>query len=169
MNKNEKASSDQLIVRGANGLKIDVTAIMAIEAANLSNEFASQASLYAWIANAVAEAESDAARAKHDREVEEAGSYEHWRAVLIQEHGKATEAMVDAQVKLDSDVLDAKVKELDAQRQFRILRALSDALKMRADMLVSMGAHLRAEAGMTGMVSNEMDKAVNMVKGAIKQ
>ncbi len=115
----------------------------------------------------VAEAEAQASHSKHLREVAYASAYEYWRETLSKE-GKPTEAMVNAAVTQDEEYLNAKHDEISTEQHYRTLRAISDALRMRADMLISLGAHLRAEQGMTNAHINEtVEKQVRNIRGQV--
>lgn len=145
--------------------QINVRDLLTIDETNLSNEYARQASLYGWVVVLVAEAELEASLAKQSRELSYAEAYEYWRKELEKIHGKVTEAMVSAAVTADGDYIAAKTFESKKESEHRLLRGIADALKMRADMLISLGAHLRAEQDMTNMrVNTNIDDAIKTLK-----
>lgn len=58
---------------------------------------------------------------------------------------KATEASIDARVRLDSQVQDAEAELIEADYERERLRGVVDAIRAKKDMLVSIGATVRAE------------------------
>lgn len=133
--------------------------MLSINEDNLSNEFAAQAALYGHIAVLTAEAEEAVANAKNTRELAEAEADEYWRKKLRMDAEvtgvKVTESVVHSAVVLDEGVISAKTKELNMIARHKKMKAVTDALKMRGDMLISLGAHFRAEVNMIGMHTNE--------------
>lgn len=149
--------SDVIITEGGKAQRsININNLLAIDMADISNDFAHQAAIYGWIANLVAAAEARHASSKHKRETEYADAYVHYREELSLS-GKPTEAMVNNAIMLDDTYQLAKQEELAAEQEYKTLKALSDALKMRADMLISLGAHVRAERDMTALHINDND------------
>lgn len=147
--------STGLVIRHGD-VQINVGDLLNVDVDDLSNEYAQQASVYAWIANLVAEADYALSSAKHARELEYAQAYEYYRGELSASGGKPTEATIGAAITMDDAYSSSRNRELECERTYKMLRALLDALKMRADMLVSLGAHLRAELNMTGAHVNDM-------------
>ena len=72
---------------------------------------------------------------------------------------------------MDADYQKASDEQRDSAHNVAVLKAVVNALKMRADMLISMGAHLRQEYDMTGMTIREqsMDKQLENVKKAMNR
>lgn len=126
-----------------------------IDETDLTREYSRQASIYASIAVAAADAEREAALAdlRVDQSYAEGDTY--YRDELTAEGKKFTEATIKSMVMTDAEYIDACNALVDAKHRHRILRAAVDAAAQRADMLISMGAHLRAELSMTNMTLNE--------------
>lgn len=150
--------------------KVDILSLLEIDESDLANEFAQQAALYGWVGHLTAEAEYNASVAKHQTEIEYASADDNARFQMDAAGEKTTEGKVRAAIDLDEQYIEARQEENRRWKEYKTLRSLSDALKMRADMLISMGAHLRAEQEMTGMKINtdKWDKAVDNLKKTIK-
>lgn len=129
---------------------IDAQKLLAIDVNDITTEFVRQAATFGWIAIKLADADAEVSAAKHERESVYAEAYIHWRREL-EAAGKVTEAMIHSSVMMDEDYQTARQYELQAERIYKHLRALSDALRMKSDMLISLGAQMRAEYDMTGM------------------
>lgn len=150
--------------------KVNILSLLEINESDLASEFAQQAALYGWVGHLTAEAEYRASVAKHKTEIEYASADDNIRFKADVHNEKITEAKVKAAIDLDEQYIEAKEDENRCWKEYKVLRSLSDALKMRADMLISMGAHLRAERDMTGMKINtdKWDKTVEELKNAIR-
>ena len=135
--------------------EIYVSSILHIDGEDLSNEYASQASVYGWIATMVADAELGYNKLKHEREIQYAEAYDAIRYDYENRGEKFTEAKLNASVALDELYIKAKKWEREAEHKYKTYKLILDAMKMRADMLISLGAHLRAEQYMTGMKINQ--------------
>ena len=84
-------------------------------------------------------------RAELSREVEEAGLRLEVRAALVAKGEKATEATLDALVVTDPRYREMREREITADgRKQRVLGVL-DAIRGKRDMLISLGAQMRAE------------------------
>lgn len=122
-----------------------------IDENNLSREFVNQSSLYTYIAVLTAKGESAVKRTKVELEEAEARADDIVRTRFEQAGRKTTESMVASQVTLNPDVMSAKLKYLQAQEEYALLRAMEESLKVRADMLKGIGFLQQSEMGMTGM------------------
>lgn len=71
--------------------------------------------------------------------------YVQTRQRLIDAHGKATEAHIEAEVDQDKRVVLADAEEIDAQVTLTKAKADFAAVMAKRDMLVQMGATYRAE------------------------
>lgn len=143
--------------------------LFSIDETNLAEEMARQAGLYAYFAVQMAHAEATLARAIVSKDEEYAEADEFARNDLADSPGRVTEAMVRSWILQDENYQACAMKEIDAKRNYRLLRAICQALEMRATMLQSLGAHLRHEMDMTGMNIRERQyrAMVNDVKEAI--
>lgn len=137
------------------GKATNVDELLDIDESNLSNEFAHQAAIYGWISNLVVSAEAKFVEAKQRREEEYAACYVDIRQEFDDNKLKYTESKLDAEIKLEFSYQKAKRAENEAERKHKELKALAEALRMRADMLISMGATIRSEQQMLGMHIND--------------
>ena len=151
---------------------ISTKGLTDIDQADLSNEFATQAARYAYFAVICAEARAnrDTAEAFMKRDHAEAfvfykGSDEH----IPDGSRTVTDGLANMLVAQDVDCIRTKNAHIEAERQFRIMDALVKTLEQRANMLISLGAQLRSEADMTGMIikdnpGNDVRKALERMK-----
>lgn len=136
------------------GRKVEVRGLTDIDEANLNNEFAAQASRFAYIAVLCAEARAIRDTAEHSMDREEADAFIHYKnSEEHVPHGSrtVTDGLAAKLVDMDEEVLRVRSVYRDAERHFRLLEAMTRALAQRADMLQSLGAQLRQEADMTNM------------------
>jgi hypothetical protein len=119
---------------------------------DISQEFTDQPSLYAYIAILAAQAEACWRESKRSTEEETAQLDKNVRQDLMANGEKITEGKVAAEVKLRRGYRDAVDYEMECHEQYLIMRAVENAMSQRAQMLISLGAHLRAEAAQTGMI-----------------
>lgn len=154
------AGNDVLSLLGGTKVKvrtkeIDLENVFHVEEADLSKEFMQQASMYAYFATAQADAEYQANMAELDKEQEEAAADSEFRIQLEMTGKKYTEAVVKGLIVRD-DVVFEKTKKLnDARYQQKLLKAICSALEMRAQMLQSLGSHLRHEYEQIGLTTKE--------------
>lgn len=118
---------------------------------DVSAEFTNQASSYAYVAVLAARAEALWLGTKADLKKAYAEADHEARLDLLSLGKKPTEPMVKQEVELRSDYRDAVDEELFYHEQHLIARVIEQSMKMRADMLVSLGAQLRNEAQQLGM------------------
>lgn len=135
------------------GKKCDVypTKDIPIDDSNLSYEFSNQSSIYCYVALLSAKAENSVKICKMELEEAEATAYNIIRSEAEVRGVKLTEDAVKSRVVVNADVMGKKRKLVDNQGDLSILRALEDALKMRADMLIRLGMQAVAEWNQTGM------------------
>lgn len=141
----------QIEVRGKS---ISVEELLSIDETDMSNEFATQAARYAFFAVMDAEAEHLYLKASQFRKETEAEAFADYKAdmSLVPPGSKSvTDGFANQLVQLDATCVNARLDELDARRKHRLMKAISYAFHMRADMLRSLGTSLRHEEDMTGM------------------
>jgi len=92
-----------------------------------------------------ARASEAAALAKLDLERTEAVVSLAVRQKLLDDGAKATEGVVDAYVIKNSSVYEAKKKHILAEAERVRIHGVCDAIRTKRDMLISTGAHIRAE------------------------
>jgi len=130
------------------GKEVTVGELLGIEQTGISYEFSTQAARYAWVAMQCASAEADANESKTSRDSVYAKVELHLREEMKLE--KTTEAQIKALVLIDPEYLVSVTAENDRLYAYKLLRAITDAMRLRGDMLVSLGAQLRAEMDATG-------------------
>lgn len=138
--------------------QLPVHDLLGIEQTDLSSEYAAQAARYAYVAVLAVEARAAYDDAKTAREAEEAQAFVFYKndAKSIPSGGRAvSDALADKLTKSDNDVAEAIELEAALRREHRLLAVVVRAFEMRADMLQSMGAHLRHEADMDGLSVRE--------------
>lgn len=132
-------------------VEIDLDDIIPISD-DISTEFREQPSLFEYVAMLAADAESLWRESK--RLTEEV--YAETDAIVRDEFDnrgeRTTEKRVESEVQGRRGYREAVRFELMCHKQHLIMRVLQQSLEMRADMLISLGAHLRAEAQQTGML-----------------
>lgn len=136
---------------GEDGVQeLELDNLVPIEEDDLSEEFRTQPARYAYVAMLAAQAESLWMSAKHSTERIRAKADDEERADARGE--KVTETMIANRVLLREDVEEAWDVEAAYRYQYLVLKAVVMSMDQRAQMLISLGAHLRAEADQTGML-----------------
>lgn len=131
--------------------KFDINKIFDIDEEDLTREFTSQATIYAYFATALAKADYDASIATMEEEQTAADADQVYREQLTSKGEKYTEGVIKSMVQQDEEHQEAVKNELAAKYDARLLKAITTALEMRAQMLISVGSHIRHELDMTGM------------------
>ena len=149
--------------------KFRIDDIFAVDEDNISKEFMQQASLYGFFATIMATAEDIANRASFDVDQEYALCDSDARNSLDRNGMKYTEAVIKGMVYQYESYQKTVAINNKCQYDFKLLKALVKALEQRAEMLVSLGSHLRHESNMTGMNIKErqMDTTVKNVKAVL--
>lgn len=147
----------------------DVAELLEIDENNLSTEFAQQAAVFGYFATAQAAAEDVAERRKIEKEREYAKADEYWRAWHDKREKKYTETVIRSTVIRDDDYIKAETYYNNAAHDANMLKLIVRALGQRADMLISLGAHLRAEMEMTGMNIRQKPDVAADAKEAISK
>ena len=150
---------------------INLADILEIYEIELTTHFAEQASIFGHFSIQLAEADRLLGIAKMITEQVYAKADAGYRKAYNEAEIKYTEAVIRGEVLLDEDYQNVVKSQHNAKHNVDVLKAIVNALKMKADMLISMGAHLRQEYDMTGMTIREqsMNKAVDNVKEVIKR
>ena len=144
--------------------------VLEIHEDRLTEHFAQQASIFGYFSIQLAEAERILSKVKTEAEQEYSAADEHYRKMYNELEQKYTEAVIKSDVVRDLDYNKVLDRQRNLERNVSILKSIVNALKMKADMLISMGAHLRQEYDMTGMSirQQKMDEAVEEVKSTLK-
>lgn len=154
---------------GEEEIIVDLEKIFSIDETNLTQEYAQQAALYGRFAYLLAKADYENSMASSYKDREYARCDLEAREYYDSQGMKSTEGLIKSKV-LTMEDYEVSVDEADdAYGSYKVLRAIVDALKMKADMLVSLGAHLRAEYSQTGMNIREYDANIDKVKEALKK
>jgi hypothetical protein len=161
-----------IIIKDMNGKdkKFDLADIFYIDENTLTEEYSRQAATHAYFTTALAAAEHRAAKLSMRLEQSYADADEYWRKEYDDMGKKYTEAVIKSLVIRDEEYGEIKVNYQDTQYEVDLLKAIVNSMRIRADMLVSLGAHIRQEYEMTGMSirDREFDKVVDNVKSKIK-
>jgi hypothetical protein len=128
---------------GEGDVSIYLDEYVPIDESNLSLEFARHATKYAYIAMLSSKAEAMWLCAKESRERAEKQMISDLKAAQ-----KITDTTAEAMAELSA--AEFRDYELSCKSQHLLLKAVVDAMNARKDMLISLGAHLRAEQDMTG-------------------
>ena len=148
---------------GDGDVKLDLHAIVPITD-DLTLEFQRQPSLYAYISVLAARAEACWLDSKRELDRTYASMDKDVRRDLALAPGKVTEAMVEAEIKLRKGYNQAQIYELDCREQHLVMQAITRAMEMRAQMLMSLGAHLREEARQTGMYIKDVKETLSEIR-----
>lgn len=116
-----------------------------IDPLNISNEFTRVAAELAYWNEKYAEALRMSLHAKIQRERMHASLYFEKRKQFEAAGTKVTEAGLEAAIEVDPRYANLRDEEADANGEYARLRGVSEAVKTKKDMLVSLGAQVRAE------------------------
>ena len=156
------------LIVGNRAQVIDIDKLLGIDNTDLITEYSRQAATYAFYASMVAEANHEVAKAKTNKEEAYAEISITVRMEFEKDEIKATEPRIKAETTIDGDYADAVNAFNEAKHNADTLSAITKALEMRADMLISMGAHMRHEMGMTGM-NIKYDSTVDKLKEKLRR
>jgi hypothetical protein len=150
---------------------IHLSDITDIDEESLTEHFAEQATIFGYFAVQLAEADKLLSASKTQVEQAYAEADAFYRESYNSLEQKYTEAVIRGDVLLDEDYNEALDNQRDAQYNVAILKSIVNALRMKADMLISMGAHMRQEYGMTGMNIRQqnMEKSVDDAKAELRK
>lgn len=154
----------ELEYRPRHGMVPDDPAVaraVSINPADLRREFIELSSIMAYWHAKLADAKDAVTRAKNDRDYWRSSEYararerlEHDEVLRAQADGtkayRVTEAAVDKALDAEEEWLELQSRLADTELAVDKLRGVIEALKTKRDMLVSLGAHDRAEMSMTG-------------------
>lgn len=119
---------------------------VSIDPLQLQQEFAEVAAELAYWNAQYADALGRQLLAKIDRE-KLAGQlfFDKRQELHDKDDGRVTEAAIKAAIEIDSQYNVARSEEADAQAEAVRLKGVAEAVRTKRDMLVSLGAHVRAE------------------------
>jgi hypothetical protein len=136
---------------GAGDVEINLDEYLLVDENNLAVEFARHSAKYAYLAILCAGAEASYIAAK------EAVSRAEKQGLLDAKTSgiKVTDTVAEAMAELSCSEL--RDYEVACRAQYLLMKAVVDAMSSRKDMLISLGAHLRAEQDTTGMTVRHTD------------
>jgi hypothetical protein len=140
-------------------VELDLDAVLEM-GEDINSEFSRQAANYAYIATLAAKAAMLEMEANHQKDVAYAETYKTVRRRLSLSGEKFTEAVVNSDVEVDEAYRDAVGAQTFYKGQNLLMKALTRAMEMKADMLISKGAHLRSELAQTDMHINTAKDAL---------
>lgn len=138
------------------GVEYRIGDLFSVSMENINEEFSTQAGRLAYLGMLMAQAEAAYNEAKlYGEEL-----YAKVDLIVRDDYDKAgkkyTEAMIKSKVLSTGEYVEALMAENEASYQFRMLKALVDAMRQRGDMLVSLGAQLRQEWEATDLNIKQM-------------
>ena len=139
-----------------NDKPVNVREMLDVNQDDLSNEFAAQASRYAYVAVMTAQAEWAMNEADDAVKQEEAAAFMEFKKLICDNGKSMTDDQAEQMVKLDEACVVIRRKYNEAKYKFKVLQALARSFEQRADMLQSLGAKARAEYDMTAMKTSEI-------------
>jgi hypothetical protein len=142
------------------GKNVSVRDLLRVDDTDLPNEFACQAARYAYIAVLAAKAEEAFLKAERARKRAEADAYLYFKndpESIPQGSRTVSDGTAEKLVEDDDDCEKARKAEIVAKYKYHLLRDIARAFEQRANMLQSMGSHLRHEAEMQGMSTRQAE------------
>lgn len=127
------------------GLDEYLTDCVKIEPLALEEEYIRLPADLAFWNDRYAKAVETYLQAKHDSDTMYAKLLIIHRATLQNQGVKVTESIVEATILQDQKWLDVEQKRIGAEAAKARLSGVLDAVKTKRDMLISLGAHIRAE------------------------
>jgi hypothetical protein len=118
---------------------------VTIDEMALQEEYIRLPSDFAYFSELNAEAKRMFALSKVDRDITRSRLRMVARETLEASGKRATESMVDAAVELDPVWLEVKTKEIELEANAVRIHGVLESLRTKRDMLISLGAHTRAE------------------------
>lgn len=151
---------------GEHTVELDLNQYVPIDETSLTHEFARQPASYAYLATLAAQAEAAYIDAKRQKDACYAAMDGKVRAQLAKLDKKATDAGVKALVEASPEYVAAVEAETAYHTQHLVLRAIVEAMAQRAQMLISLGAHMRMEADMTNMQIKDVRSTLDALKAS---
>lgn len=158
----------KIVIELEEDVELDLDNLLPI-GQDLSHEFSHQPSLYAYVAMVAARAEACWLEAKRELARTYAATDQEVRRDLTASDERITEGKVEAEVKLRKGYYEALIFELDCREQYLVAKVVAEAMDMRANMLISLGAHLRAEAQQTGMRINDVKETLRAAQASVNR
>jgi len=118
---------------------------VTIDEVALNEEYIRLPSDFAYFSELYANSKKAFAEAKLNRDITRSRLRMIARETIEVSGKRATESMVDATVELDPVWLEVKTKEIECEAEAAYLYGVLESLRTKRDMLISLGAHTRAE------------------------
>jgi hypothetical protein len=168
--KERDRSSQKLGSIKVGGKTLSLASLFEVDEVDLDKEYREQSALYAYFVVEAAKAEREHASAVDEKDFVHAECDEFYREEIRDTGVKLTEAMVESAIIQDDEYREVRIQLLRAKEHWTILKGIVRALEQRANMLISLGAHRRAEFDMTNMVikKSDYDASVEDVKTSLK-
>ena len=147
--------------------KFTVDDIFGIDETDISKEYIMQASIYGFFAAIMSTAEDISNRAEFEKDQEYAACDADARERMELNGSKVTETMIRGMVFQYESYQNAVNRAFKTQYDYKILKAMVRGLEQRAEMLISLGSHLRHESNMTGMTIK--DREIDNMSKNVKQ
>lgn len=146
-------------------IRKDVRGKLEIQVENLTEEFANQASEYAYFAFLEEESKADRDELKLRIELYEARLAKRIRKKHNASDGKLTDKAVEHAIHRDEKWKFLSKDLIAANYKTRILTASIKASDQRCQMLISLGAHLRKEQDGTSIITLKKKAKKRMRRG----
>jgi len=148
----------------------DLNELFAIDETAITIDMATHSAKHGRIAVLLARAERYKALKKQQMEVEYAAADDSIRDEYNDDGKRYTESVIKAAVMLDEEYKMYTREYNDANNVVTVLKHILNAMKTKGDMLISIGAQLRAEMSMTGMViKDDYDRTVASMKKKLSE
>ena len=119
--------------------------VLRISEGTILEELQNQPSIYAWFATLTEIAKSKVERQKLDIKVLRARLDEEKREALTKAGIKITEPKVDSAIEKDDRLILLSKEKIELDKNASILKAITDALNQRKDMLIQLSSFKRQE------------------------
>ncbi len=142
----------------------EIDEVCKVDQDDITGEMMRQASLFGFFSAMLSRMEWQTVIARAEKEREYGQADELARADITSRGEKIREAAVTGLVNNDEDYIEAAEDHQKAVYLQSVLINLCKTLHMKSDMLISIGAQLRAELHMTGMKTKEKKFEDNIAK-----
>lgn len=148
-----------------NGKKTSARELLYVDQTDLVNEFAAQAARYVYFA-VLADHAGMVWRTMQDvrkqAEAEAFVDYKNDLQYIPPGSRVVSDGLANTLVQSDDACIEARKDEVTAQHTYHLMLSLARAFEQRANMLQSMGTHLRHEADMDGMAVRNDDPGAKL-------
>lgn len=155
----------QITVDGGYSESYTFDELFDIDETNLTREMAQHSSRFGRIAVWLGKAEYVESIRKQEKETEYGIVDNAIREEFAESKAKITEGIVKAAVLTDEQYITVASEYDRASAVATMFKHILNGMKNKSDMLISIGAQLRAEMSMTGMIiKDDYDKSVDNLK-----